>query len=350
MGLSFKPVWFDSLGAKSSCSLVETPDIRILIDPGVAVMHPGFPASESRKMQWLREGERAVLDAGRDADIIVISHYHYDHFTDFNARLYKDKLLLVKNPNEFINHSQRGRAEKFLGRIYREFGKIEFESLLEKNKEMQYSDPMDELPLAKERDFGDYNKRRKELLEKGRDRFFRMAKSWNKNRRIPELKLKNLEVGFPEDREFRFGKTRMRFSGPLFHGIEYSRLGWVFMTMVEHEGRKLLHSSDLCGVYIEDYAEMIIRENPDILILDGPPTYLLPYLMNSINLDRCIRNICNIIEQVDSELILLDHHLPRDAGYRKRLKEVYELAEEKKKRVITAAEYLGKRVACLDSQ
>ena len=27
-------VWFDSMGAKSSCLLIETPDVKILVDPG----------------------------------------------------------------------------------------------------------------------------------------------------------------------------------------------------------------------------------------------------------------------------------------------------------------------------
>lgn len=345
MTLSFKPVWFDSMGAKSSSTLVETPDVKILIDPGVAVMQPSFPASMNKKMGWLKQGEKAVLDASKDADVVIISHYHYDHFTDFDARLYKDKLLLVKNPNEFINYSQRGRAENFLGNVCKDFRKIELRSILEKNKKKNYPDPMDEMPLAAEQDFGDYSERKKELLGKGRKRFFRMAKSWNENRRIPELEFENIEIKFPEGKKFRFGKTKLRFSEPLFHGIEYSQLGWVFATMVEYKGKKLMHSSDLCGVYVEDYAKMIIKENPDILILDGPPTYLLPYMINSINLKRCIKNICNIIENVNSELILLDHHLPRGVRYRKRLEEVYELAKKKKKMVITAAEYLGREVA-----
>jgi len=347
MTLSFKPVWSDSMGAKSSCVLVKTPDVGILIDPGVSIMHPSFPASDRRKMGWLRRGENAVLEASKEADVVVISHYHYDHFTDFDARLYEGKRLFVKNPNEFINYSQRGRAENFLGNVCREFGGIEFKSILEKNKKKNYPDPMEKMPLAAERDFGGYNKRRRELLGKGRDRFSRLADSWNKKERIPEIKFKNIKVEFPEGGKFKFGKTKMEFSQPLFHGIEYSRLGWVFATMVESGGKRLMHSSDLCGVYIEDYAEMIVKEKPDILILDGAPTYLLPYMMNSINLERCIKNICNIIRNVDSELILLDHHLPRDSRYRERLKEVYDLAAKEKKTVTTAAEYLGRGVAAL---
>jgi len=63
-----------------------------------------------------------------------------------------------------------------------------------------------------------------------------------------------VEVRFPEGRTFRFGSTRVSFTGPMFHGIEFSRVGWVFATVVEHGGEKLIHSSDLNGLMIEDYA------------------------------------------------------------------------------------------------
>lgn len=49
---TFELVWFDSLGAKSSCALVRTPDVSVLIDPRVAVMQPGFPASWAKKLYW----------------------------------------------------------------------------------------------------------------------------------------------------------------------------------------------------------------------------------------------------------------------------------------------------------
>jgi predicted metallo-beta-lactamase superfamily hydrolase len=51
-------------------------------------------------------------------------------------------------------------------------------------------------------------------------------------------------------------------------------VGWVFSTVIEHGGQKLIHSSDLNGPIIEDYPEWTIRENPDLLVLDGPMTYM----------------------------------------------------------------------------
>jgi len=68
---------------------------------------------------------------------------------------------------------------------------------------------------------------------------------------------------------------------------------------------------------------------------------LFPYMMDRIDLNRAIENICAVIKHAHTLLIILDHHLLRDGIYRARLSEVYELASKTGKRVITAAEYLG---------
>jgi len=108
-----EPVWFDSLGAKSSCTLVETPDVKILIDPGIAAMQPSFPASDAKRRQWCEKGRKAIKRASKEADVIIISHYHYDHYFPTNLSIYKDKLVFAKNPNEYINESHLARAPKY---------------------------------------------------------------------------------------------------------------------------------------------------------------------------------------------------------------------------------------------
>ena len=105
--LKVKPIWADSLGAKSFCTLVETPDVKVIIDPGVAIMHATFPAPWELKVRWVEEGYAALLEASSEPDVVIITHYHYDHFTDFDSRLYQGKLIIAKSPNEYINDSQR---------------------------------------------------------------------------------------------------------------------------------------------------------------------------------------------------------------------------------------------------
>ena len=340
--MQFKPIWSDSMGAKSLCTFVETPDIRILIDPGVAIMQPGFPASITKKMHWLRKAKLAIKRASKKVEVIIISHYHYDHFTDFDKDLYKGKKLLLKNPNEYINYSQRKRSEDFLQNICKSFGEVDLRDLLIERKFKGYEDPGKELPVAMSRDFGSYNERRKELLDKGGSWFRKLAKHWNEIPEVPELKFDEIEIRYPEGKEFEFGETRLKFTGPLFHGIEYARVGWIFSTIIEYKGEKLIYSSDMNGPIIEDYREWIIREDPRVLILDGPATYLVPYMLNLINLRRAIDNIIEIIKGTSTDLIILDHHLLRDYRYRETLKEVYRIAKRKNKEVLTAAEYLGK--------
>ena len=349
--ITIKPVWFDSLGAKSSCTLVKTPDVKILIDPGIAAMQPSFPAPAAKKREWRDKGREAIKRASKEADIIIISHYHYDHFFPTDLSIYKDKLVFAKNPNEYINDSQRARATSFYSSICATYGGTDLESLAKpkrKRSRKKYPDPLAELPIARHKDFGDYNKRRAELLEKGRRWFDSRVVNWIRNPVIPELDLPALKVKYPEGKAFKFGNTTLRFSKPVFHGIEFSRVGWVFYTIVEYETEKFVHSSDLNGPVIEDYAQQIIRENPQVLILDGPMTYMFGYLLNRINLNRAVENAAAIVRSIDAELIIYDHHLPRERRFRERTEKVWSTAKEANKKVMTAAEFLGKEPSVLE--
>lgn len=346
--LNFEPIWFDSLGAKSSCTLVKTPDVSVLIDPGVAVMQPSFPASWAKKLYWETQGRLAIKRASRKADVVVISHYHYDHFTDFDRALYKGKLLLTKNPNNWINDSQRRRAEHFFDNASRAFGKVPLEKVLQKRRKQVYDNPLDDIPRARDKDFGDYNHRRRELFRKGLKWFRNRANNWNSAKWIPELKFNDIEAKFPENKEFKFGRTKLRFTPPMFHGIEFSRVGWVLATVIEYDKEKLIHSSDLDGPIIEDYADWIIRENPNVLIIDGPITYMLGYLTSKITLNRTIANALRILKESDVKLMIYDHHLPREPKFKERTREVWETGKQLNKKVLTAAEYVGKTPKVLE--
>ncbi len=342
MGLSFELVWFDSLGAKSVCVFVETPDVRVLIDPGAAVMHPGFPATEEEKSRWLREARGAVLRALKRADVVVISHYHYDHFVPRHVQIYRGKHLFVKDPNTFINDSQRERAWNFFERLHQTFGRGGSLPAGGSPRCLSISDPMENLPLACGREFGDYTDRRNALLKRGQDRFRRRVKRWERWPWIKEIELPELAVSFADGREVTLGMTRLRFSKPLFHGVEFSAVGWVFATIVEHGGEKLIHSGDINGPIIEDYAQWIINEHPNVLILDGPMTYMLGYILSKTNLKRAVENGRRLVEESGASIIVYDHHLLREPMYREHTQEVWEAAQEKGVALTTAAEYMGK--------
>lgn len=349
--LSAYLVWFDSLGAKSSCVLIETPDVGILIDPGVAAMQPSYPLPTHEKLRLKEEAFIAIREAAKRADIVVISHYHYDHHTLPSKAfdIYEGKELWIKDPNKWINGSQWDRARLFLGELYEAVTGGKLDDLLVEPEECEFEDPLRRLPLAVSRDYGDYQARKEELLRKGKAWFEKMAEKWATGPWISEFEAGGVTVNFADGKSFSVGRTHLEFTEPLFHGVEYDRVGWVFATKVECGGVKVIHASDLQGPVIEDYAEWLARESPNILILDGPPTYLFPYMFNKINLERAVENMRLIIRRADCGIIIYDHHLTRDRLFAERVGGVYSAAAETRKKVITAAEWFGRKPLILEA-
>jgi len=106
--------------------------------------------------------------------------------------------------------------------------------------------------------------------------------------------------------------------------------------IVEHGGKKFLYSSDLQGPALEDYAAWIISEAPDVLVLDGPATYLLGPFQSKANLERAIRNCIRTVRETNTGLTILDHHLTREANFRDKLQQAFSAG------AMTAAEALEK--------
>lgn len=335
--MEFDLIAFDSMGAKSCCTLVKTPDASILIDPGAAIMQKSFPLNDAGKFFYLECALGRIRDEMKKVDHIVISHYHFDHYMldEDSCDAYLNTDLWIKDPNRWINHSQWERSRDLL-KLMSRINKTDL--MYSPPVQKKYRDPVECLPLAFSKDFGDYQGRREELISKWRKRFFKMRERWSTEKWIGPL---SSNMHFSDGSGFEVGDTRVSFSRPLFHGIEYSSTGWVIATIVEYGGKKLIHTSDLQGPVLEDHAQWIIDEDPDILILDGPPTYLLGYLLNMTNLERSINNIIRIIRESCPGLIIYDHHLLRDPLYKERTAEVWDVADDMNVKIMTAAEYNG---------
>jgi hypothetical protein len=113
------PLAFDSLGTRSMSTLVETDNVRILIDPGVSLAPRrfGYPP-HPLELERLEEHWREIVKRAKRAEVLVITHYHYDHHNPSEGlEIYRDKTVLIKHPTEHINFSQRGRAKFFLEQI-----------------------------------------------------------------------------------------------------------------------------------------------------------------------------------------------------------------------------------------
>ena len=337
------------MGSKCSSIYVETDDVRILVDPGLSGLQPGFPIPPSWKAGYNTLGYAMIEKFASQADVVIITHYHYDHLEIPGSSLldtgkvYPNKLILIKDPNQYINISQFERARIFFASLVKYFLNKDLEEFLIEPRKSSFQDPLDWIPLAIKKDYGDYNKRRREILENGRKRFRNLCQVWVSNQWIKEPKEGPINVEFADGREFSFGATRIRFTKPLFHGIEYDRLGWVIGFVIERKGEKLLYTSDVQGPFIEDYAEWIISENPNIAIIDGPPTYQYGYMMTRTNFRRTLDNMIRIINETDTDIIIWDHHLLRDIRWRERVSDVYKVARRKRRKLMVASEYFGKR-------
>ncbi|MBN1761979.1 MAG: MBL fold metallo-hydrolase [Methanomicrobia archaeon] len=266
-----KPLAFDSFGVRSMATFVETDDIAVLIDPGVSLAPsryglPPHPIEEQR----MTERWAAIKDHAARSDVLIVTHYHYDHHDPYEPEVYEGKIVYLKHPTDKINKSQAGRAAHFL-------------------------EQLDELP-------------------------------------------KSLDIA--DGNEYTHGSTTITFSPAVYHGTN-PRLGYVVEVSISCGDEKLVFTSDVEGPSVADQADFILKENPDLLILDGPMTYMLGFRYSQKSLELAIENINRIIAETAVRTLIVEHHFMRDLKYKERIPEVYDCAAENDVTVMTAAEYLG---------
>ena len=255
----------DSQGVRSMALFIDS-GIRISIDPSASLgpYRYGLRPTEV-EYKKLMECKKKIRKIAKESDVIIITHYHYDHY-DPEEDFY-DRRLIIKDPVNNINRSQKIRADYFINKI------------------------------------------------------------------------KNYEIA--DSMVYDISGTSIKFSPPFHHGNEKSRLGYVVSVVVE-KNKKILFTSDVEGPIVESVAEYIIKENPDIVIIDGPPTYFLGYKFSQMDLERSIENLKKISKEIDK--VVLDHHLLRDLNYRERLSDVY-----KRGNVFTYAEMNGEEINMLEA-
>ncbi len=112
------PLAADSLGARSMATLVETREVTILLDPSVRLapfrydLRP-HPKEEARQKElW-----RRIKEASKKAEVLTVSHYHYDHHNPDAPSIFRGKLAYLKDGKVHINRSQRERASAFVRAI-----------------------------------------------------------------------------------------------------------------------------------------------------------------------------------------------------------------------------------------
>ncbi|MBN1923184.1 MAG: MBL fold metallo-hydrolase [Nanoarchaeota archaeon] len=112
------PVCFDSMGVRSMCTFVHTDKLNILIDPGLALATKrlGYPPTNI-ELNTFYILKQKILDFARKSEVIIITHYHYDHYISSHdemfEELFTDKIVLCKNRKTKLNFEQRTRGKEF---------------------------------------------------------------------------------------------------------------------------------------------------------------------------------------------------------------------------------------------
>ncbi len=266
------PLASDSLGTRSMCTFVETSKLSFVIDPGVALgpkrygLAPHVSEFERLQAHW-----KLIVGHAEKADVLVVTHYHYDHHNPSDSLyIYKNKLVFVKHPEQNINKSQFVRAKFFLEQI--------------------------------------------ETLAK--------------------------EIVYADNSEYEFNSVKIKFSKAVTHGAN-NKLGYVIETLVEENGFKFLHTSDIEGPCNKPQAEFIFENKPNMLFLDGPLSYMLHYRYAESTLQNALQYMRTIIEEVSPEHFIIDHHFLRDLHWKECLNDLFEFADKNGTKLQTAAEFLG---------
>jgi len=104
-------------------TFVKINELKIFIDPGVALGPSRYGLSPTKEeFLALEICRKKIIEIAEKCDIILVSHYHYDHhpFPDdleMYERCFKEKIVIAKDITKNINFSGRNRGKIFEDRI-----------------------------------------------------------------------------------------------------------------------------------------------------------------------------------------------------------------------------------------
>lgn len=286
--IRIKPLAAESLGIRSMATLIETPDIKLLIDPSAAVGKRYGYEPHPLEYKRLKEKTEEIISFSKNVEIIVISHYHFDHYFpffknyamqwsnyDLATELYHDKVILAKGIDANITERQQKRGKRF------------------------------------------------EALSKNIIR----------------------EIIWADSKRFEFGNTILKFSTAVEHGFGKKFLGYILMLVIMYADEKFMYVPDVYGPVSTNILHYILKEYPDILYIDGPPLYLKEFGLGRISLKKVEKNLGMIINKINN--IILDHHLFRGKNG---LAFLNMLREREEANISSVAEYLKKKPSFFEAE
>jgi len=208
------PIATESMGTRSFCTLVHiSPTFNILIDPSVALGPRRFglkPHLDELAASYLTR--QAINKLVEYSSVVIVSHYHGDHFTLGVDRIY-----------EFTN------------------------------KELQYH-LYSTAPIiyAKTKTGISYNQKKRSYW------------LWKKQ---------DYNVQPADGKQYEFDKCTLEFSQPVAHGAKGTKMGKVIMTKIVTDSHCFIYTSDVMGLLTEKATQFIADNNPDTVFLDGPSIY-----------------------------------------------------------------------------
>lgn len=164
---------------------------------------------------------------------------------------------------------------------------------------------------------------------------------------IGQIKGLPQRIEYSDGKEFQFGNTKIKFSLPVCHGTN-PRLGYVTEVLID-DGYRFIHTSDVEGPSLPEQVEFILENLPNLVIIDGPLSYMLGFRYSQESLNSSTENMLKILEKCPLEAMIVDHHFLRDLEWQSRIEKVFEVADKKKIKVQTSAEYVGKPLDMLEA-
>lgn len=282
------PIAAESLGVRSLCTMVKTPDVSILLDPSAALAKRYGLEPHPMEYQELVRTLEIIRSYAKDADILSISHYHYDHirpgFENYlynictqseRKEMFTGKTVYAKDNRENINNSQRRRGYYFMKDV-------------------------------------------KSVIK---------------------------EIHWVDGRSFEIGTTRITYSQPLFHGSNNSPLGFVLATTIEHSGKRFLFAPDIQGPTSKETLAYILSTEPDLAIIGGPPLYLSQFTADEVN--SSFYSLSLLAASIP--ILVVDHHNMRGGDWDTWINPVRKSSIESKHQLLSMAELAGKKDQCLES-
>ncbi|MCL2287803.1 MAG: hypothetical protein FWC33_01280 [Candidatus Bathyarchaeota archaeon] len=279
------PLASESFGVRSMCTFVQTPDVSVLLDAGVSICPwrfnlPPHPL-EFQNIQTIR---KKIADVADKAQVITVSHYHYDHHTpsfedwlvnwtaqnETARQIYQNKTLLIKNPKKDINKSQHERAKTFL------------------KTGAKYAKAIEEA----------------------------------------------------DNKTFVYGNTKILFSKAVPHGEDNTSIGYVIMTTIELNKERFIFAPDIQGPISNQTRQLILEKPLALLMIGGPPFYLQTLRITTASLQNAVNNLNDIVKTVP--VTILEHHTLRDEYFQQKIRPIKEQAEQAGHDVLTAAEFVNK--------